>query len=109
MESDPTIIRNVDPINDEPSGWTRSDTVRAIILGLLFLTALIAPIVAWQIWGIWFGVALGVAIPVAWIVIFPNSCMNDGGLIFAILAMAQSGAALIWILVGVVSGFMLLF
>jgi len=108
MERDPTVIRNVDPIDDEPSGWTRSDTVGGIILGLLFLTALIAPIVAWQVWGIWLGVAFGVAIPVAWFMILPNSCMN-GGLIFSILAMAQSGAALIWVLVGVVSGIMLLF
>jgi len=108
MESDPTVIKNVDPIDDDPSGWTPADTIGAVILGVLFLTALIAPIIAWQLWGIWIGVISGVGIPIAWIMILPNSCMN-GGLTFSLLAIAQSGAALIWLIVGVVSGIMLLF
>ncbi len=59
-------------------------------------------------WGIWIGVASGVGIPIAWMVILPNSCMN-GGLIFSLLALAQSGVGLIWLIVGIISGIMLLF
>lgn len=108
MKNDPTVITNVDPIDDEPSGWTPADTIGALILGLLFLTALIAPIVAWKLWGIWIGVASGVGIPIAWVMILPNSCLN-GGLIFSLLAMAQSGAGLIWLIVGFTSGISFLF
>ena len=97
-----------DPSDDEPSDWTLANTVGAILLGALFLTALIVPVVGWQLWGIWNGVALGVGIPVAWIMILPNSCMN-GGLIFSLLAMAQSASALIWLVVGIITGIMLFF
>jgi len=84
---------------DDLPGW--KVTVGLAVLGALFVGALVAPIVVWCVFGTLAAVLAGIAIPVAWVCLLPNSCMN-GGFLFAILAVAQFLAGCTWFVVGLV-------
>ncbi len=72
-----------------------------IFLGL-WAVGLVLPFASWHFFGINVAVAVGVLVPVVWLMTMPCTCMDGGGLGGSLLAMIQLLSGLVWAVVGLV-------
>ncbi len=68
----------------------------------LWLLGLVLPFLGWHFFDLRVACAVGLVVPILWIVTMPCTCMDGGGIGASLLALAQVFSGLIWAIVGII-------